>query len=88
MITITKLKEYEEYRGVYDAFYLQKVKNGINIISDEEWFLIDVLLQDIRLVNKKLTSIEFSENLVRRLKESFSNEETINYFKMLGNKED
>jgi tRNA U34 2-thiouridine synthase MnmA/TrmU len=87
MITITKLKEYEEHHGVYDAFYLQKVKNGTNIISDEEWFLVDVLLQDMRLVNKKLTSTEFSENLVRRLKESFSNEETINYFKTLGNKE-
>lgn len=31
MITIEKLQEYKEYDGYYDGFYMQKVKNHINI---------------------------------------------------------
>lgn len=54
MITIDKLKEYEEYHGFYDGFYQQKVKNNTNLTSDDEWYLINDLIQDVRLVKKSL----------------------------------
>lgn len=77
MITIEKLKEYEEYDGYYDGFYIQKVKNGTNITSDDEWYLIGNLIQDIRLIKKGLASKEFARNLEMKLQEHCDNENTI-----------
>ena len=85
MITILKLNEYEKYHGYYDGFYIQKVKHGTQETSDEEWFMISNLIQDVRLVNKGLTSKEFSENLEEMLKENCDNEGTINLLKKLAN---
>ncbi|MEI9920684.1 MAG: hypothetical protein WDO14_18115 [Bacteroidota bacterium] len=87
MITIFKLKEYEEYHGYYDGFYMQKVKNGINVTNDDEWYLIGSLIQDARLVNKGLASKEFSDNLYKKLKENCDNDDTINELKNLADKE-
>jgi len=87
MITKVKLKEYEEYHGYYDGFYMQKVKNGTNITNEDEWYVISSIIQDIRLVIKRLVSKEFSDNLNKRLKENCDNEETIDQLKKLADKE-
>jgi hypothetical protein len=87
MITITKLKEYEQYQGFYDGFYLQKVKKGLNITSDDEWYLMRDLIQDLKLVNKNLASKEYEENLNKKLKENCDNEETITQLKKLAEEE-
>jgi hypothetical protein len=72
MISMLKLKEYEEYRGYYDGFYMQKVKN-----------LIGDLIQDIQLVNKGLVSKEFLNNLHKRLEENCDSDETVNQLRNL-----
>jgi hypothetical protein len=41
MITIEKIKEYEKYHGYYEGFYIQKVKRKTNLLSDEEWAVLD-----------------------------------------------
>ena len=87
MITIAKLKEYEEYHGYYDGFYMQKVKNGTNLTNDDEWYFISNLIQDIRLVKKGLASKEFSESLSKRLAENCDSEAIINQLKNLADKE-
>ena len=87
MITIEKLKEYEEYRGYYDGFYIQKVKNNTNITSDEEWHLLDELLQDLKLSKKGLVSKEFSERLEQRLVDTLDSQESIDYIQKLVNEE-
>lgn len=83
MITLLKLKEYEEYHGYYDGFYMQKIRNGTNLTSNDEWFLISSLVQDIRLTQQGLVSKEFAEQLTRKLKESCDSEETINRLKSI-----
>lgn len=83
MITILKLNEYEKYHGYYDGFYIQKVKQGTQETTDEEWFLISNFIQDIRLVDKGLTSKEFSENLKKRLKENCDDNDTIDLLEKL-----
>ena len=85
MITILKLREYEKYHGYYDGFYHQKVKQGIHETNDEEWFLISKFIQNMRLINKGLTSNEFSENLEKSLKENCDNKDSINLLKKLAN---
>jgi hypothetical protein len=83
MITIEKLVEYESYRGYYDGFYIQKVKNKINLTSDEEWYLIENLIQDIRLVKRNLASSSFAETLEIKLKSVCENIETVEFFKRM-----
>lgn len=73
MITLEKLKEYEEYHGYYDGFYIQKVKKGINITSDDEWYLIKDLIQDLLLIKKEVASKEFAENVYERLHDNCNN---------------
>lgn len=87
MITKEKIKEFEDYHGYYDGFYIQKVKNKTNLTSDDEWYLMDELLQDFKLVRKGLTSKEFSDRLQNRLKENFDNQESIEYFQRLADQE-
>jgi hypothetical protein len=81
MITKEKLIEYESYGGYYDGFYLQKVKNKINLTSDEEWILIENIIQDIRLVKRNLASRSFAEKLELKLKDICDNVETIEFLK-------
>jgi hypothetical protein len=83
MITLEKLKEYEEYHGFYDGFYIQKVKKGTNISSDADWILIRNLIEDIRLVTKGLASKEFAINLDLKLKENCANKATLHKIKKL-----
>jgi hypothetical protein len=80
MITIEKLKEYEQYGGYYDGFYQQKVAKGINVTSGAEWSLISSLAQDIRWVQRALASKEFAERLHTSLMENCDNQDTIDYF--------
>ncbi len=86
MINIEKVKEFEEYRGFYDGFYIQKVKNKTNLTSDDEWHLMGQLLQDLQLLKKGLLSKEYSECLENSLKNNFANQESIDYFQDLANK--
>ncbi len=87
MITIAKLKEYEEYHGYYDGFFMQKVKNGINNTNDDEWHLISGFIQDIHLEKKGLASKDFSDKLYNKLIENCDTEDTINQLKILAEKE-
>lgn len=83
MITFEKLQEYREYDGYYDGFYMQKVKKHTNLTTDEEWHLITMLMQDIELVLKSLTSEDFKEKLEKKLAEACDNQETIVEFKKI-----
>lgn len=86
MITIEKLKEYEEYQGYYDGFYLQRVKNATNITTDIEWHMIGNFIQDIALVKKGFASKEFSKILDNKLQHHCFNQEVIDQLKKIADK--
>ncbi len=86
MITVNKLKEYEEYQAYYDGFYFQKVKYGKNLISDMEWKLVGDLTQDIRLVQRNLASKEFANKLSLKMKESCDSPDAIKYMEEIAAK--
>ena len=83
MITLEKIKEFEAYHGYYDGFYIQKASTKTNLTTDDEWQLMNNLLQDIKLANKKLVTTEYLERLEQRLKQHFDNQESISYFQRL-----
>ena len=87
MLTTAKLKEYEEYHGYHDGFYIQKVKKGVNLTSGDEWTLIGNLHQDIRLVEKRLAAQSFTERLNSTLNTTCDNQSTINFLIELAKKE-
>ncbi len=87
MITLPKLSEYAEYHGFFDGWYIQRIKSGTNLNSEADWALIVSLIQDIQVVNRKLASTDFSNNLIERLKENCDSEEAINQLMVLANQE-
>jgi hypothetical protein len=86
MITKDKVKVYNSFHGDIDGWARMGSKKEKVIMSDNDWSLIDNLLQDIRLVAKGLTSKEFSDTLQRKLIENCDNPETISQLKKMANK--
>ena len=76
MITAEKVKIYKEYLGDIDAFTIHGNIQKKGIISEEDWYLIDVLIQDISLQDKKLLGQNLENNLIRILKDKVDNLET------------
>lgn len=65
MLTSEKIEVFKSYKGYYDGYHFQN--NSIEkIISDDEWFLISNLMQDLHLIRMNLCSKSF-ENLVNEL---------------------
>lgn len=86
MISIDKIKIFQKYQGDIDYWARSSNKKEKLIISDNDWFLIDTLIQDMLLVKKGLSTKEFEANLDHRLKESCYNHEAIDHLKGYVNK--
>ena len=56
MITFDKLKIYEAFRGDPDMWGRARRRRDREILSDEDWKLIDELIQELTLVNRNLAS--------------------------------
>lgn len=63
MITEDKVKIYKRYNGDIDSWARSGSKKEKSIIIDEDWYVIDGLIQDLSLVKKGLASSGFSETL-------------------------
>ncbi len=86
MITQEKVKIYNRFQGDIDGWARRGSKKEKSIMSDVDWSLIDSLVQDIRLIQKELTSKEFSDALQIRLSENCNNPETISQLEKIANK--
>jgi hypothetical protein len=80
MITKEKLTMFKYYNGDIDAFG-HGPKRDKKVISENEFHVIDNLIQDIRLVQKGLAGNEYETELNKRLEESCDTSETIDYLK-------
>lgn len=78
MITKEKLKIFMKYDGNIDDWARRSTKNEKAVMSDNDWRVIESLVQDIFLAKKGLASEEFSKNLNDKLNDSCDNQETIN----------
>jgi hypothetical protein len=70
MITINKINIYIKYTGEIDAFATIGTTEEKNIISDEDWMKIDNLLQDIKLLKRKLVSNELRIKIEEQINNS------------------
>jgi len=77
MITEEKIKIFRRYRGDIDSWARSGSKVELSMMNDDDWFMVNELVQDLILVKKGLTSIEFSQNLETRLRLCCNNNGTI-----------
>lgn len=77
MITISKIKIYQRYKGDVDGWARVGSKDEKSIMNDEDWFIIEGFIQDINLKKKGLASDTFMNTINERLKEKCDSEETI-----------
>ena len=83
MITAKKITIYEEFNGDIDGWARSGTKEQHEVINDEEWFLIDELVQDLRLIKNNLTSSDFQRKVYNKLRENCNNPETIKYLEKI-----
>ncbi len=77
MITKEKLEIYNKYKGNNDwsRLFTEEEKK---LYDENDWGIIDGLIQDIIIVKNKFASKNYTENLQKRLIENCSTEEVIN----------
>ena len=81
MITLQKLDIFVHYKGDGDMF--ARSTRHKDLITDAEWDLIDTLLQDATVINRKLGSKERTAQASQRLKKHCENEGVIAEIKRL-----
>ena len=72
IITIDRLKLYNAYGGDIDGFSRTNSKKNKEVFgddSDNAWTTISSKLQDIELISKRLSSQDYTDNIIRELKE-------------------
>ena len=83
MITKEKIEIYKKYKGDIDQWARLGKKKEQKIIDDEDWFLIDEIVQDIQLIKNGQASDEFEIRLNEKLKRVFDEERTLEYLRSL-----
>lgn len=69
MITVEKIKIFNRYGGDIDGLARNSRSNDHNLITDNEWTLIDNFFQDIELINKRLAAQTYVEGTFVKLRD-------------------
>lgn len=83
MVTENKIKVYKRYDGDIDVWARSGSKKEKSIMTDEDWYVIDGLIQDLSMVEKGLASSDFNENLNVKLKKICDSDSTVNQLQKL-----
>jgi len=76
MLTPEKIEIFQIYKGYYDGYYIQN-KDNIRIITDEEWYILENLIQDLFLIRKNSASKSFENEVRLRLEKYCDSTNTI-----------
>lgn len=76
MLTLEKVEIFKRYKGYYDGYHFQS--NGqAKIISDDEWFLLSNLVQDIYLIRNGMSAKSFENSVNEQLLNNCDTQNTI-----------
>jgi hypothetical protein len=81
IITKDKLALYKRFGGDIDAW--ARSQNSKGLMNDDDWLLIESLVQDILLIHNGNASIEYTEKVNANLKVSCDSDETIRQLKKI-----
>jgi hypothetical protein len=82
MITIEKIKIFNSYSGDIDGFARVGCDNEKKLFDNSDWSLIENLIQDIELINKKIVAQTYINQTLLKLKVNCDRES----FELLTNK--
>ncbi len=71
MITLEKLKIYKRYEGDGDMFVRAGRTSQKQLFADNDWGIITDCEQNIELIAKGMTSIEFRNNAIQDMRKNF-----------------
>jgi len=74
MITLEKLRIFEKYDGDADGFARTGKKSEKEIFKNQDWLLIDSMIQDLELIKNGLCSKNFESMTFEKLKNKFDSE--------------
>lgn len=83
MVTENKIKIYRRHNGNIDSWARSGSEKEKSIMTDEDWYIINDLIQDLSLMKKGLASSSFSEDLNIKLKEICDTTSTVNKLQKL-----
>ncbi len=78
-----KLQIYISYKGDGDMFSRSRRAKERELISDDDWTLIDLLVQDATVTTRRLGSEKRTAEATKRLEENCESEEVIARIKRL-----
>lgn len=81
MLTLAKVRVYRKYGGDIDGLARAKDPDDCSLITDEEWFLIESLVQKIYLVKHGKASPAYAAQIADELKQSIEGEEALRELK-------
>jgi hypothetical protein len=77
MLTSEKVEIFKRYKGYYDGYHIQN--NGKEkLILDDEWFLLNNLMQDIYLIRNGMAAKSFENKVLEQLVKNCDSEDTYN----------
>lgn len=83
MITSVKLKIYNKYSGNIDGWARVGKKSELSKMNDDDWILIDELLQSLALVDQGLASESLKAKTIEKLNSHCDSEKTKQELKSL-----
>ncbi len=86
MITEKKIKIFKRYDGNLDNWARSCSKKEQSAIDDDDWYVIDSLIQDLSLVSKGITSEGYNNTLNEKLRENCDSKETVSELKKMAEK--
>ncbi len=78
MLTLNKIQIYSRYNGDIDSWVRNNSIEELTTLTDEDWYLIDGFIQDLRLMELGLISMDYSNFLKVKLIDNCDSQETIN----------
>lgn len=83
MITLKKLQIFTSYKGDGDMFARSGRVSAHESMNEDDWILIETLIQDATVINRHLGSEERTQQATTRLQENCENEEVIREIRRL-----
>lgn len=76
MITLEKLKTYQEFNGDIDGWARASRGNGESFMTDADWYLLDELLMGLTITGTGLASASFVREVEAKLRASTADDAT------------
>ena len=83
MLTIEKVKIYKSFNGDIDGWARIGTDEELNLMEDEDWRLIDEIIQDIKIIKNGYASDVFKEKFETKLIEHQIDKNTLVYLKQV-----